>query len=641
MEQGDWLLLDHVNVCSSSVLDRLNSLLEPNGDILLTECVAEGSNSVRRVKPAAGFRLFVTMNSDYGEVSRAMRNRCIEICLLPPSPPVASPQDTPGRALKWTHDSGDLLDLVKSVLGHEPASRVPVIMVQTHERLAHAHAAVQARMLRSWCEYFRAQVGAGAAATESLGMSFAGVYGYEALPVLQHVVSQVHSLPAASLSTLPMLSCPSVMWTRDSALAAQALTSTVLHSILTRDSRADASSDEAAWWAAACDQVGPYVSDAGLGEQHAPLFVETLLRDGSVQDFGQRLSAPRAMAHFKVCVRASRRTPPESSQCRTASAQALSIGLGSLVTVSSDVKTLCKTVAAAFATTLPHYQHLEQELQSVMQRFSLLSTACRVAGWVQEEVQDRGGVQSDLLQDLLVHKCGHSFVESERDWQIADALVRRHASSGESWQALQALVHLYRASIAYRLPFLLGEGSLSAQASAQPSHLELSSLLSQRRIDRAQLSNPLTPLLCPLITALDSALGATVDAVVKLCAPPGVRTFVECVSAEFVEALRAGYRERDRLYAALATLRRRTAGSLSQATSGLDGDMDEDSLDRFLVSMEWARKAGWRLAGALRNADVRAAVDETFKVRERACAAESSLVSIVRLVSSLSARALA
>jgi len=37
VENGHWLILNNVNLCPASVLDRLNSLLEPNGTLLLTE----------------------------------------------------------------------------------------------------------------------------------------------------------------------------------------------------------------------------------------------------------------------------------------------------------------------------------------------------------------------------------------------------------------------------------------------------------------------------------------------------------------------------------------------------------------------------------------------------------------------------
>jgi midasin len=37
MKSGNWILVDNVNLCLSSVLDRLNPLLEPNGCIVLNE----------------------------------------------------------------------------------------------------------------------------------------------------------------------------------------------------------------------------------------------------------------------------------------------------------------------------------------------------------------------------------------------------------------------------------------------------------------------------------------------------------------------------------------------------------------------------------------------------------------------------
>jgi hypothetical protein len=56
------------------VLDRLNSVLEPNGELFVPE---RGGVSVIRAHP--NFRLFMTTNPKYGELSRAMRNRGIEI----------------------------------------------------------------------------------------------------------------------------------------------------------------------------------------------------------------------------------------------------------------------------------------------------------------------------------------------------------------------------------------------------------------------------------------------------------------------------------------------------------------------------------------------------------------------------------
>ncbi|KAF2187283.1 midasin [Zopfia rhizophila CBS 207.26] len=81
LEHGKWLVLDNANLCSSSVLDRLNSLLEPNGYLSINEHpTADGE--ARIVRPHPNFRIFLTMDPRYGELSRAMRNRAVEICLL-------------------------------------------------------------------------------------------------------------------------------------------------------------------------------------------------------------------------------------------------------------------------------------------------------------------------------------------------------------------------------------------------------------------------------------------------------------------------------------------------------------------------------------------------------------------------------
>ncbi|KAF1927453.1 midasin [Didymella exigua CBS 183.55] len=81
LEQGKWLVLDNANLCSSAVLDRLNSLLEPNGYLSINEhSTADGE--ARLVRPHPDFRIFMTMDPRFGELSRAMRNRAVEICLL-------------------------------------------------------------------------------------------------------------------------------------------------------------------------------------------------------------------------------------------------------------------------------------------------------------------------------------------------------------------------------------------------------------------------------------------------------------------------------------------------------------------------------------------------------------------------------
>ncbi|XP_025949160.1 midasin [Dromaius novaehollandiae] len=78
LQSGDWLLMDNVNFCNPSVLDRLNALLEPGGVLTMSERgVIDGTTPT--VAPHPNFRLFLSMDPIHGEISRAMRNRGIEI----------------------------------------------------------------------------------------------------------------------------------------------------------------------------------------------------------------------------------------------------------------------------------------------------------------------------------------------------------------------------------------------------------------------------------------------------------------------------------------------------------------------------------------------------------------------------------
>ncbi|KAH8163567.1 hypothetical protein CIB48_g4679 [Xylaria polymorpha] len=84
LQKGDWLVLDNANLCNASVLDRLNSLLEPEGSLIINEhCGADGEPRI--IKPHSEFRIFLTVDPRYGELSRAMRNRAVEIYIEPQS----------------------------------------------------------------------------------------------------------------------------------------------------------------------------------------------------------------------------------------------------------------------------------------------------------------------------------------------------------------------------------------------------------------------------------------------------------------------------------------------------------------------------------------------------------------------------
>lgn len=79
---GQFICLEHVNLCSSAILDRLNSVFETDGKLLLSEKGVESNNQSESVSRHKEFRAFLTMDPRNGEISRAMRNRCIELSLV-------------------------------------------------------------------------------------------------------------------------------------------------------------------------------------------------------------------------------------------------------------------------------------------------------------------------------------------------------------------------------------------------------------------------------------------------------------------------------------------------------------------------------------------------------------------------------
>lgn len=98
VEKGCWLVLDNANLCNPSVLDRLNSLLEPNGLLAVSE--HHNAGNTRVIKPHPNFRIFLTMDPRYGELSRAMRNRSLEISM-----PVLSDDDFGPHQIQYPYTS--------------------------------------------------------------------------------------------------------------------------------------------------------------------------------------------------------------------------------------------------------------------------------------------------------------------------------------------------------------------------------------------------------------------------------------------------------------------------------------------------------------------------------------------------------
>ena len=94
VQEGRWIILDNANLCSASVLDRLNSLLEIGGSLIINEHSDENGEP-KLIHPHPNFRLFITMDPKHGELSRAMRNRGIEVYVEahPTTEPVAVAED--------------------------------------------------------------------------------------------------------------------------------------------------------------------------------------------------------------------------------------------------------------------------------------------------------------------------------------------------------------------------------------------------------------------------------------------------------------------------------------------------------------------------------------------------------------------
>uniref|UniRef100_A0A3Q2D7A0 Midasin n=1 Tax=Cyprinodon variegatus TaxID=28743 RepID=A0A3Q2D7A0_CYPVA len=120
LQAGDWLLMDNVNFCAS-VLDRLNALLEPNGSLAINERgVIDGKTP--RITPHPNF-LFLTMDPVHGELSRAMRNRGVEIYI-------------PGEHEGMCWDSLDLKTLLHSA--GVPGDCVCELLMQIHRGIRSA-----------------------------------------------------------------------------------------------------------------------------------------------------------------------------------------------------------------------------------------------------------------------------------------------------------------------------------------------------------------------------------------------------------------------------------------------------------------------------------------------------------------------
>lgn len=64
IQRGQWVLLDSANLCNPTVLDRLNPMLEPGGQLYLNEC-GTVNGQPRVIQPHPNFRLFLALDPRY------------------------------------------------------------------------------------------------------------------------------------------------------------------------------------------------------------------------------------------------------------------------------------------------------------------------------------------------------------------------------------------------------------------------------------------------------------------------------------------------------------------------------------------------------------------------------------------------
>ncbi|KAK6912183.1 LOW QUALITY PROTEIN: ATPase, dynein-related, AAA domain, partial [Dillenia turbinata] len=125
IENGEWIVLENANLCNPTVLDRINSLVEPAGSITVNECgFVDGQPLV--LQPHPNFRMFLTVDPKFGEVSRAMRNRGVEIYIMQPHWLLEGEQD---YSLQGTELKDVKRFLILSGISHD---RLVDLMAEAH-----------------------------------------------------------------------------------------------------------------------------------------------------------------------------------------------------------------------------------------------------------------------------------------------------------------------------------------------------------------------------------------------------------------------------------------------------------------------------------------------------------------------------
>ena len=115
ISEGEWAVFENANICNPSILDRLNPLLEEGNQTMVIneQGLDDATQGLRVVKAHSDFRaIFVLSKKSLVEqgrdVSRALRNRCVEISI--------SFNDDSADSDTLLKDRQDLLDLMAETL---------------------------------------------------------------------------------------------------------------------------------------------------------------------------------------------------------------------------------------------------------------------------------------------------------------------------------------------------------------------------------------------------------------------------------------------------------------------------------------------------------------------------------------------
>ncbi|CAI9114384.1 OLC1v1015101C1 [Oldenlandia corymbosa var. corymbosa] len=173
IENGEWIILENANLCNPTVLDRINSLVEHSGSITINECgKVDGQPLV--LHPHPQFRMFLTVNPSFGEVSRAMRNRGVEVYLMHHS-------WLPGEKCDGKFEETELRDAMKFVvLSGIPFGRLVDMMAKAHVYAKNEGVKLGARItfldLAHWVQLFKQLITSGNQLIWSLHISWEHTY---------------------------------------------------------------------------------------------------------------------------------------------------------------------------------------------------------------------------------------------------------------------------------------------------------------------------------------------------------------------------------------------------------------------------------------------------------------------------------